>query len=86
MSEEITQNLPNGDLKQILARLDSIDKCLGTLEEKVDRRLQETRPIWESVLEQLKEVNTRLTRVEDENKDFRRMFRSAFSDHIAYSR
>jgi chromosome segregation ATPase len=80
MSEELTQNLPNGDLQQILARLDSIDKRLGTLEEKVDRRLQETRPIWESVLEQLKEVNTRLTRVEDENKDFRRMFRSAFSD------
>lgn len=87
MSEEITQGLPNGDLKQILARLDSIDKRLVTLdkrlvtlEEKVDRRLQETRPIWESVLEQLKEVNTRLTRVEDENKDFRRMFRSAFSD------
>lgn len=80
MSEETTQNLPDGDLKQILARLDSIDKRLVTLEEKVDRRLQETRPIWESVLEQLKEVNTRLTRVEDENKDFRRMFRSAFSD------
>ena len=80
MSEETTQNLPNGDLKQILARLDSIDNRLVTLEEKVDRRLQETRPIWESVLEQLKEVNVRLTRVEDENKDFRRMFRSAFSD------
>ena len=80
MSEETTQNLPNGDLKQILARLDSIDQRLATLEEKVDRRLQETRPIWESVLEQLKEANVRLTRVEDENKDFRRMFRSAFSD------
>ena len=80
VNEEPTQNLSNNDLKQILARLDSIDKRLGTLEEKVDRRLQETRPIWESVLEQLKEVNTRLTRVEDENKDFRRMFRSAFSD------
>jgi chromosome segregation ATPase len=82
MSEETTQNLPNGngDLRRILARLDSIDTRLATLEEKVDRRLQETRPIWESVLEQLKEVNTRLTRVEDENKDFRRMFRSAFSD------
>ncbi|MDT4898457.1 MAG: hypothetical protein QOH25_3534 [Acidobacteriota bacterium] len=80
MSEEITQHLPNGDLKLILARLDSIDTRLSTLEEKVDRRLQETRPIWESVLAQLKEVNTRLIRVEDENKDFRRMFRSAFSD------
>lgn len=80
MSEEITQHLPNDDLKRILARLDSIDMRLGTLEEKVDRRLQETRPIWESVLAQLKEVNTRLIRVEDENKDFRRLFRSAFSD------
>jgi chromosome segregation ATPase len=80
MSEEITQHLPNGDLKRILERLDSIDTRLATLEEKVDRRLQETRPIWESVLAQLKEVNTRLIRVEDENKDFRRMFRSAFSD------
>ena len=80
MSEEITQHLPGGDLKLILARLDSIDTRLTSLEEKVDRRLQETRPIWESVLAQLKEVNTRLIRVEDENKDFRRLFRSAFSD------
>ncbi len=62
------------------ARFDSVDKRLVTLEEKVDRRLLETRPIWESVLEQLKEVNVRLTRVEYENKDFRRMFRAAFSD------
>jgi chromosome segregation ATPase len=80
MSEQITEHLPNEDLKRILSRLDSIDSRLGMLEEKVDRRLQETRPIWESVLVQLKEVNTRLTRVEDENKDFRRLFRSAFSD------
>ena len=84
MSEETTQNLPN-DLKRILARLDSIDTRLESvdnrltnLEDKVDRRLKETRPIWESVLEQLKEVNARLSRVEDENKDFRRMFRSTF--------
>lgn len=94
MSEETTQNLPNDDLKQILARLtsldarldsmdtrlSSIDQRLANLEDKVDRRLMETRPIWESVLEQLKEVNARLSRVEDESKDFRRMFRSAFSD------
>lgn len=80
MSEEPTQRLPNGDLQLILARLDSIDTRLATLEEKVDRRLQETRPIWENVLSQLQEVNARLTRVEEENKDFRRMFRSTFSD------
>lgn len=101
MSEGTTQHLPNGDLKLILTRLDSIDSRLDSidsrldsvdsrfvalegkvdrLEEKVDRRLQETRPIWEGVLEQLKEVNGRLVRVEEESKDFRRMFRSAFSD------
>ena len=56
MSEETTQHLPNDLLKLILARLDS-------LEEKVDRRLQETRPIWEGVLAELKEVNRRLTTV-----------------------
>ena len=80
MSEDKTQDLPGGDLREVLSILHSIDGRLTGLEDKVDRRLQETRPIWESVLEQLKEVNTRLTRVEDENKDFRRMFRSAFSD------
>ncbi len=63
-----------------LVTLEEIDSRLVSLEEKVDRRLQETRPIWEGVLEQLKEINARLLRVEDENKDFRRMFRSTYSD------
>jgi len=34
----------------------SIDGRLTTLEEKVDARLKETRPIWESVQEQLQRV------------------------------
>ena len=108
MSEDLTQNLPGGDLTRILARfdsmdarfdsmdtrfdsidarLDSMDARLTTLEDKVEQRLLETRPIWESVLEQLKEmsaqlteVNTRLTRVEHASSDFRRMFRAAYSD------
>ncbi|HWT02357.1 MAG TPA: hypothetical protein VN256_19050 [Pyrinomonadaceae bacterium] len=46
MSEETTQQLPNDILKLILARL-------GTLEERVDRRLQETRPIWERALAEI---------------------------------
>ena len=53
MSEETTQHLPDGDLKRILTRLDSIDARLTTLENKVDRRLQETRPMWEQVLAEL---------------------------------
>jgi chromosome segregation ATPase len=53
MSEEVPQPLPDDALRLILARLDSIDARLTTLEEKVDRRLQETRPIWEQVLARL---------------------------------
>lgn len=94
MSEDLTQNLPNNDLKLILVRLDSMDARLNVidtrltkLEDKVERRLLETRPIWESVLEQLKEIsaqlkeaNARLTRVEVESIDLRRLFRAGFND------
>ena len=58
MSEELTQGLPQDGVRLILARLDSIDSRLDSLEtrlsaleDKVDRRLQETRPIWEKVRE-----------------------------------
>lgn len=58
---------------------------MTTLEEKVDRRLMETRPIWESVLEQLKEVNARLDKVEfridnleKESKDFHSWLRKNY--------
>ncbi len=53
MSEETTQNFPGDDVRGIHARFDSIDGRLTTLEDKVDRRLQETRPIWEQVLAKL---------------------------------
>jgi DNA repair ATPase RecN len=71
MSEDRTQELPGGDMKQVLAlltsmnaRLESMDARLPTLEEKVDRRLQDTRPIWEQVLSRLTDIETRLTNVE----------------------
>jgi DNA repair exonuclease SbcCD ATPase subunit len=80
MSEDSTLHLQNADLRFIRERLESIDTRLGTLEDKVDQRLQETRPIWESVLQQLKEIDARQGRIENENKDFRRMFRAEFSN------
>jgi hypothetical protein len=67
MSEELTQNLPQDGVRLILARLDSIDSRLdnvesrlSTLEDKVDRRLQDTRPIWEQVLVRLDAVEGQL--------------------------
>jgi len=71
MSEEPTQNLPQDGVSQILARLDSIDSRLTALEDKVDRRLQETRPIWEQVL-------VRLDRLEGEMTGLREEIRSGF--------
>jgi septal ring factor EnvC (AmiA/AmiB activator) len=43
-----------------------MDARLTALEDKVDRRLQETRPIWEQVLTRLTNVVERLTHVEQE--------------------
>ena len=67
MSEDLTQNLPQDGVRQILARLDSIDSRLNNvegrlsaLEDKVDRRLQDTRPMWEQVLVRLDAVEGQL--------------------------
>ena len=67
MSEEPTQDLPQDGVRLILARLDSIDSRLdnvesrlSALEDKVDRRLQESRPIWEQVLVRLDAVEGQL--------------------------
>lgn len=91
MNEESTQHLPNADLLFIRERLVSIDSRLGTLEDKVDQRLKETRPIWERAFNEIVEtrvetraefvkVEDRLGRIENEIKDMRRMFRHHFSD------
>jgi predicted nuclease with TOPRIM domain len=60
MSEDPTRNLSQDALGQILARLDSIDSRLTALEDKVDRRLQETRPIWEQVLARLDSLESEM--------------------------
>ena len=59
MSEELTQNLPSsqdGTLAQILTivqnlstQLGSLEQRFGSLEQKVEERLYDTRPIWEKV-------------------------------------
>jgi chromosome segregation ATPase len=76
MSEDTTRNLPGGDLGEVLSILRSIDGRLTALEDKVDRRLQETRPIWEQVLVRLTGVETRLEKLEEEFFWFGRNFRN----------
>ena len=51
-------------------RLDSLETRLTSLEEKVDERLRETRPIWESVQAQLKAIDNRLDLLSRQFKTF----------------
>ncbi|MCA1634163.1 MAG: hypothetical protein LC802_10830 [Acidobacteria bacterium] len=65
MSEETTHDLPGGDLGRILTLLSSIGERLTGLEDKVERRLQETRPIWGQVLARLEAIEGRLGNIEN---------------------
>jgi chromosome segregation ATPase len=75
MGEDTTEEFPKNSLDVILARfesmegslnsrMDSFESRLTALDEKVDRRLMETRPIWEKVLSRLDSVDTRLDSID----------------------
>ncbi len=74
MSEDITRrNIPDAASfeERIFARFDAMANQLSdmntrltALEQKVDARLRETRPIWEGVLERLTAIELRLTNIE----------------------
>ena len=55
------------------ARFNAMDARLTTLEDKVDARLRETRPIWEGVQE-------RLTEIEASLKEFNRHLKTLVND------
>src|SRR5687767_15879850 len=46
-------------------RMDRLEGRLTSLEEKVEARLHDTRPIWEAVLSRLDSIDARLERVDD---------------------
>ncbi|HYX71256.1 MAG TPA: hypothetical protein VE732_00675 [Nitrososphaera sp.] len=70
MSEETTQNMPDGRSfeESVFARLDSIDARLQSLENQAERRALETKPIWERALQEImetrRELSKRLDRIE----------------------
>ncbi|MGA9995964.1 MAG: hypothetical protein WBP93_11155 [Pyrinomonadaceae bacterium] len=60
-------------LSQMDGRLSAMDGRLTSLEEKVDARLHDTRPIWEAVL-------SRLDKIEDEVKSIKRQMKVLHED------
>ena len=65
MSDNPTQETPNSRSfeERVFARFDAFDGRLTTLEEKVDSRLRETRPIWEAMQADLASIKDGLTNV-----------------------
>jgi chromosome segregation ATPase len=78
VSSDLTETFPSDPLQLILRRLDQIDKNvaeirtelaeirteLAELSERVDQRLQDTRPIWEAVNTQLGEIKDQIKHVD----------------------
>jgi chromosome segregation ATPase len=70
MSDDTTEKLKdNRRLDQLLTLVQGIDERLKVLEQKVDERLYDTRPLWEGVQTQLTELRAEV------EKGFRQMNR-----------
>ena len=73
MSADFTQKLPkNGNDSEILTaikdldtKVTKIDNRLQNLEQKVDERLYDTRPIWHKVIADIAELQSGQKRFED---------------------
>lgn len=59
--DQPTANLSDSEkLDLIVARLGGVGRRLEALEQKVDERLKDTRPLWEAVQTQLQQINYKL--------------------------
>ena len=71
MSEDTTQDMPDARSfeERVFARFDALDhqmtnfnERLTSLEDKVERRMQETRPIWEAMQNKLEQLDEKVDR------------------------
>lgn len=70
MSDTPTRERPGSRSfeERVFARFDTVDVRLTTLEDKVDSRLRETRPIWEATQTDMATVKVDLAKVKSEVK------------------
>lgn len=69
MSEEITQNIPDGRSfeDRVFARFDAIDASLNDMDsrlQKLEQKSYDTKPVWERALAEILEVKERLGALE----------------------
>ena len=61
-SDDLTKQTPTPDrLDELISLVHNIAARLSALEQKVDERLHDTRPIWEAVQTQIAELHTEVT-------------------------
>lgn len=84
MSEDLTRQLPDDALTQILGairelggrmdnferRMDAFESRIENLDRKVDERLYDTRPIWEQVLADVEHLRQGQARLEERQQRF----------------
>jgi chromosome segregation ATPase len=68
-------------LTDIDNRLTNVESRLTLVEERLDRRLSETRPIWEQVLIRLDGVDVRLAKIEERQDGFNEKL-TAFNEKL----
>ncbi|HEV7860274.1 MAG TPA: hypothetical protein VGO91_16775 [Pyrinomonadaceae bacterium] len=62
------------------AKVQSMDNRLGTLEQKVDERLLETRPIWEKVVVDIERLQTNVSQLHEGQETLRREVNTGLRD------
>ena len=70
MSDNPTREIPDSRSfeERVFARFDTLDLRITTLEDKVDSRLRDTRPIWEAMQADLANVKDDLASVKSDVK------------------
>jgi chromosome segregation ATPase len=76
MSEDLTKKLPQGD-DNVAIILQNIDSRLQRLEQKVDERLHDTRPIWQKLVDDVAQLQEGQTRLEGDVRDIKISVRDA---------
>lgn len=72
MSEDLTQKLPTSDsekLTSILTSVQAMNTRLTGLEQKVEERLHDTRPIWQKVVADIAELRSEVRGIRTSQRD-----------------